>query len=188
MLKVKIILGSTRAGRQGDKPAQFVHTLAKERADWEVELLDLKEWDMPLAMSAKPPKSGEYDDEMTKKWAAVIGEADAYIIVTPEYNHGYPAVLKNALDRIYNEWLNKPVAFVGYGAMLGGGRAVEQLRQVAIELQMAPIREAVFVPLVWQAFDESGKPANEQLTAGAQVMFAQLTWWGEALKAAREKK
>lgn len=187
MLKVKIILGSARDGRFGDKPARFVYELAKKQQDWEAEFLDLKEWNLPFFASAKAPKSGEYEGDLIKKWAAAIGEADAYIMVTPEYNHGYPAVLKNALDFLYNEWVNKPVAFVGYGGGLGGGRAVEQLRQVVIELQMAPIREALFIPSVWQAFDESGKPVDEQLGNKAQAMFEQLTWWGEALKAARNK-
>ncbi len=187
MLKVKIILGSTRDGRFGDKPAHFIYELARKRQDWEVELLDLKEWNLPFFTSAKAPKIGEYEGDLVKKWAATIGEADAYIIVAPEYNHGYSAVLKNAMDFLYNEWVNKPVAFVGYGGGLGGGRAVEQLRQVVIELQMAPIREALYIPSVWQAFDENGKPVDEQSESKAEALFTQLHWWGEALKVARNK-
>lgn len=187
MLKVKVILGSSREGRHGEKVGLFISELASKRTDWEVEYIDLKERVLPFFTSAKPPKMGDYEEDGTKAWAKTVDEADAFILITPEYNHGYPAVLKNALDLIYKEWNNKPVAFVGYGAAVGGSRAVEQLRQVVVELQMAPIRDAVAVPMVWEAFDEAGKPKNQYLVESGKAMFDQLSWWGEALKQARNK-
>ena len=107
------------------------------------------------------------------------------MFVTPEYNHGYPAVLKNALDHVYAEWNNKPAAFVAYGGKAGGARSVEQLRSVAIELQMAPIRQAILIPGVRRAFDEDGKPADASYEQQADALLDQLVWWARALKAAR---
>jgi|SRR6185369_4284743 len=187
MLKVKIILGTNREGRHGQKVGEYIKGLAELRPDWEVEYIDLKERTLPFFTSAKPPKMGDYEEEGTKEWAKTIDEGDAYVFIVPEYNHGYSAVMKNALDLIYKEWANKPVAFVGYGAVVGGSRAVEQLRQVIVELQMVSIKDTVLVPMVWEAFDESGKPKNTHIEKSAIEMFDQLTWWGEALKAARTK-
>lgn len=185
MLQVKIILGSDREGRFGEKVGSYVESLAAKQADWEVELLDLKEWELPYSFGTTTPKSGNYELPKTKEWAAKIKEADAFIIVTPEYNHGYPAVLKNALDLVYAEWNRKPVAFVGYGAAMGGGRAIEQLRQVIIELEMASTRNAVDIPFVWTAFGEDGQSADAALTEKFSPVFEELSWWANALKAAR---
>jgi NAD(P)H-dependent FMN reductase len=188
-LKVKIILGSTRQGRFGDKPANWIVGLAKKHAELEVELLDLRDWKMPFynedhSLGSEP---GVYSDKVAEKWSKKIAEADAFIVVTPEYNHGYSAVLKNALDYAYTEWNNKPIAFVAYGSV-GGARAVEQLRQVAVELQMAPIRNAVHIPAPWFMVDEKGdlKPgALDPFKDAAEGMITQLIWWGKALKEAR---
>ncbi|HUC31322.1 MAG TPA: NAD(P)H-dependent oxidoreductase [Candidatus Paceibacterota bacterium] len=130
MLKIKVILGSIREGRFGDKPAKWIFEKAKAKG-LDVELLDLKDYPLPMFAEAQVPAavSGNYPNEVAKKWAAKIGEADGFIFVTPEYNHGYPSVLKNALDFIFGEWNNKPGAFVGYGVN-GAARAVEQLKQV----------------------------------------------------------
>ncbi len=110
---------------------------------------------------------------------------DGFIIVSPEYNHAYPAVLKNAMDWIYPEWNNKPVGFVSYGSV-GGARGVEQLRLVAVELQMSPIRQGVFIPGAYPFGAKEWKPeADESLTRDAGKMFDQLLWWAKALKNAR---
>lgn len=106
--------------------------------------------------SPMPPLTGQYPEGKVTEWAKKIASYDGFLIVTPEYNHGYPAVLKNALDQIYKEWNGKPVAFVGYGATSGGIRAIEQLRQVVIELRMIPFKDDVIIPYIWQAFDENG--------------------------------
>ncbi|HLC73672.1 MAG TPA: NAD(P)H-dependent oxidoreductase [Candidatus Nanoarchaeia archaeon] len=186
-LKVQIILGSTRDGRSGEKVGNWIHNLALKRKDFTTEFIDLKDWDIKFIHDVNPPSIGKYSDPLVQKWAKKINEADAFIMVTPEYNHGYPAVLKNALDVIYKEWNNKPVTFVSYGGFVGGSRSVEQLRQVAIELQMAPIREAIFIPFIWQAFNEDGKLKNEEeYDKRVESMFNQLVWWANALKKARD--
>jgi len=129
-------------------------------------------------------------DPIAQKWTAKIAEADTFIVVTPEYNHGYPAVLKNAFDYVYKEWNRKPIGFVAYGSV-AGARSVEQLRQVAIELQMAPIRKGLHIHKFWLLTDEKGnlKPgALDDMNGEAKDFLDQLTWWGKALKEARERK
>lgn len=189
MLKIQVILGSIRPGRAGEKVFNWAKSQLQQNStsDVEYEFVDLKDWNLPIELEAKSPSMHQYEGEETKRWAEKISEGDGYIIITPEYNHGYPAALKNALDHIYAEWNNKPIAFISYGGA-GGVRAVEQLRLVAIELQMAPIRAAVYIPTVWEAFDEQGnlkeiEKYNKQLTGLVQ----QLLWWATALKTAREK-
>ena len=157
-LKIKVIMGSTRENRFSDKPALWIFNFLKEIKEIEAELLDLRDYPMPFFNSKLTPKQikdGNYGNEMVNTWSDKIKEADAFIIVTPEYNHGYPAVLKNALDWLFYEWNNKPVGFVSYGTQ-AGARSVEQLRQVAIELQMLPIRNAVHIPSHWTLLDENG--------------------------------
>jgi len=188
--KILIIMGSTRQNRQSEMVATYVAQLANKRTDLDFELIDLRDWDLPFYNEVAGPMSlkGNYQNEIGKKWATKVGEADGYIIVTPEYNHGYSAVLKNALDYVYYEWNRKPVAFVSYGALASGARAVEQLRQVAVELQMAPIATAVMIPFIWSAFGEDGKPKDGGYDAQIDGLFTDLAWWTMALKKARENK
>ena len=184
-LKIKIIVGSTRANRFADKPAQWIVDLAKKRADLDVERLDLRDYPLPLFEEAMPPgmaKDG-YTNPDVVKWRDKIRESDGFIVCTPEYNHGYPAVLKNALDYVYSAWSRKPVAFVSWGGA-GGTRGVEQLRAVAIELDMAPIRFAVHIPNPWFITDV-GQVDTEANRQSAQALLDQLTWWASALRAAR---
>jgi len=190
-LKLKIILGSTRPARFGDKPAAWITELATRQGAFEVELLDLRDWKLPFynedhSLGMNPAVS----EPLAKKWADKIGEADAYILVSPEYNHGPSAVIKNALDYAYKEWNHKPVGFVSYGSA-GGARAVEQLRLNAVELQMAPIRQAVHIMAPWMLVDEKGnlKPgALDSYSDAAAAMLSQLEWWAEALTKARKEK
>lgn len=191
MLKIQIILGSTRQNRFGDKPARWIYEETKKKAGVEAELLDLRDYPLPFFNEPMSPTmlKGNYSNEIAKKWAKKIGEADGYIIIPPEYNHGYPAVLKNALDYPYSEWNNKPVGFISYGGV-GGARSVEQLRQVAIELQMAPIRNSVHIPAFWTLLDENGElkaGAFDSLKTNADNFLNQLIWWAKALKTAREQ-
>ena len=123
---------------------------------------------------------------MANKWTDKPSEADGFIIVSPEYNHGYPAVLKNALDYAYSPWNKKPVGFVSYGST-GGAKVIEQLRQVAVELQMAPIQRAVQLMKVHEIFDEKGKMKDDSYDQAVNAFLDQLTWWGNALKTARDK-
>lgn len=188
-INIQIILGSTREQRQGEKVANWIYALASKQKDFNIELIDLKDWPLPFFNEALSPAylKGNYKEKLAKDWSKKIKKADAYIIVTPEYSHGYPAVLKNALDYLYEEWNNKPVAFVSYsGGPSAGIRAVEQLRQVVIELQMAPIREEINIPFVWKAFDEKGVLKDQEYyTKKAANLFSQLLWWAKALKATR---
>ncbi|MGI0141909.1 MAG: NADPH-dependent FMN reductase [Candidatus Micrarchaeales archaeon] len=196
-IKIKVILGSTRPGRFGDKPAHWILGELKKLDNVDPELLDLKEYPMPFFDQPISPAygPGKYSDPVIQKWSDKIKEADAFIIVTPEYNHSYSAVLKNALDSVYHEWGKKSVGFVSYGSV-GGARAIEQLRQVVIELQMVPIRHSIHIP--WDIYMNAAKepiPPNpavfDALRVGragdkVQMFFDQLIWFAKALKNARK--
>ena len=196
-IKIKIILGSTRQNRFSEKPAQWIFEEAKKLEGVVAELLDLRDYPMPFFDSPMSPSmaKGQYSNEVIKKWAEKINDGDAFIIVAPEYNHGYTAVLKNALDVIYTEWNRKPVGFVSYGSAVGA-RSVEQLRQVAVELQMAPIRNAIHIPvdIFFAAIMGEGPTGSEMFepirkgSMGDPVerFFNDLLWWARTLKAARE--
>jgi NAD(P)H-dependent FMN reductase len=190
-LNIKIILGSTREGRFGDKPAHWILGEIQKKENVAAELLDLRDYPMPFFNEPVSPSMAKepYANPLVQKWTAKIAEGDAFIIVAPEYNHGYPAVLKNALDYVYKEWNRKAVGFVSYGSV-AGARSVEQLRQVAVELQMAPIRASVHIP--WQVYLSVMKekaPANPELflpvNAAKDAFLDQLIWWAKALKEAR---
>jgi len=189
MLKIQVILGSTRPNRMSEVVGKWIANQAEKKSEVKVEILDLREYPMPFFNEPMPPAmlEGKYSDKVVTKWVKKVAEGDAYIIVAPEYNHGSPAVLKNALDYPYSEWNKKPVGFVSYGGV-GGARSVEQLRQTVIELQMAPIRNSVNIMGVWQAFDEKGQPKDPKLNDFAGAFLDQLIWWGKALKQAREVK
>lgn len=157
MTTLQIILGSTRQGRFGDKVARWFEQHAEQLGTFDTELVDLAKWQLPLLQAPVPPAARESDDPVIQAWARKLEEADGYVLVTPEYNHGYPAVLKNALDVVYRPWSGKPVGFVGYGGPGAGVRAVEQLRQVVIELAMVPMRQQVAIANVYRSFDETGR-------------------------------
>jgi NAD(P)H-dependent FMN reductase len=190
MTVISVIVGSTRQGRFSEKPAQWILQRLKSRGDIETRLLDLREFPLPFfdqpvppAMPGRPP----YENEMVKKWTAEIARSDGFIFVTPEYNFGPPAVLKNALDWVYPEWNRKAVAFVSYGSALGA-RSVQQLRETAIELQLAPVRSSVHIPVatLWAHFQGGDVEAGlAELEAPAKTMIDDLLWWSAALKAAR---
>lgn len=190
MLHIQVIVGSTRPGRFSETLIPWINEALEQTEGVSAEILDLKEHPLPLFDSPMSPAyvaDGNYGNDAVNVWGKKIAAADAYIIIAPEYNHGYTAVLKNALDVIYGEWNKKAVGFVSYGSV-GGGRVVEQLRQVAVELQMAPIRNAVHINAPWLLRDESGAlkegalaPYQDSLVA----MIEQLSWWAEALKKAR---
>src|SRR5688572_25314796 len=146
MLKIAVIIGSTRPGRVGESVAKWFYELALKRQDAEFELVDIKDFNLPLLDEAVPPSMGQYSHEHTKAWAAKIASFDGYVFVTPEYNHGICGALKNAIDFIYREWNNKAAGFVGYGSA-GGARAVEHLRLVIAEVQVATVRNQVMLSL-----------------------------------------
>lgn len=189
MLKIKVILGSTREQRFGEQPAKWIVEKAKTKG-LDVELLDLRDYPLPFFNEAMSPTAavakGSYPFPVSAKWTEKIREADGFIVVTPEYNHGYSAVLKNAIDYVSIEWNKKPVAFVAYGTV-GGARAVEQLRQVFAELQAYTVRAAVHMIAPWTMLDEKGMVKTESFEAIGDTMLDQLTWWADALKVARDK-
>lgn len=188
MIKLKVIAGSSRPGRFNIQPATWVAELAKKRNDVEVELVDLQEVNLPFLDEANPALMHKYEKEHTKKWAEKIGEADAYIMVTPEYNHSYAPVLKNAIDYLQYEWNNKPVAFVSYGSIAGGARAVEHLRGVAAEMRLFDIKEAIYLPNYWENLDKEGKyQFNDRHEKTAEGMLDTLLFWAETMKEARAK-
>lgn len=189
-MKIAVILGSTRAVRRGERVAKWLMSQLVNFKEAEFELLDLRDYPLPFYAEDNSPDSLEngYSNEVATKWAAKIGEADAFILITTEYNHGPAAVLKNALDYVYNEWNKKPVAFVSYATGPAGGiRAVEQLRQITIELKMAPMQAAVHISHVLDTIDENGKLLKGHFNQRVVTVVEQLLWWAEALKTAREK-
>jgi len=187
-LRIGIVIGSTREGRFGDKPAHWIHEIARQRSDLVVELIDLRDHPLPFFNEPMSPAWAPVKSEAGQRWAAKLATLDGLIVVTPEYNHGPSAVLKNAFDYAYKEFIRKPIGFVGYGGV-GAARAVEQLRLVAIELQMAPVRNAVHIGMVeflgvWQ----QGKTFEDfpHLAQAATGMLDDIAWWTKALKTTRE--
>jgi NAD(P)H-dependent FMN reductase len=184
-MHIQIIVGSVREGRRAKPVADWVYQQATSRGDCSVELVDLKDWDLPLFSLGRPPILGEYEDELQQRWAQKIAQADGYLFVSPEYNHGYTPVLKNALDYLYAEWLRKPASFVTYGGV-SGARGVEQLRLVLIELQMAPLRDAVHIGGIPSKLNDgvfTGDSRDEHQLKG---VLDELLWWSRALSNARQ--
>jgi NAD(P)H-dependent FMN reductase len=186
MIRVAIILGSTRPGRNGEAVAKWVHGIAGKRTDAQYELVDIKDFNLPLLDEPVPPSMGQYSQPHTKKWAEKIGSFDAFVFVTPEYNHAISGALKNAIDYLYREWNNKAAGFVSYGSA-GGARAVENLRLVMGELMVADVRAQVMLSL-FTDFEKFSifKPAamHEQ---EVNTMLDQVVSWGTALQSVRNK-
>jgi NAD(P)H-dependent FMN reductase len=185
MIKVAIIIGSTRPGRVGKAVADWVHEAAVKRNDAEFELVDIQDFNLPLLDEPVPPSQGRYSKPHTKAWAARIATFDAFVFVTPEYNHGICGALKNAIDFLYKEWNNKAAGFVGYGSA-GGVRAVEHLRLVMAELQVADVRAQVMLSLYtdFENFTTFKPAAHHQ--SNLTAMLDQVVAWGGALKPLRQ--
>lgn len=176
MLKIGIILGSTRPNRNGEQVAKWVLDIASRRDDATFELIDLRDYPLPHLDEPLPPSLGQYQHEHTKQWASKIASFDGFVIVTPEYNHGIPGALKNAIDFLYSEWNNKAVGFVSYGGV-GGVRAVEQLRLVAGELQMADVRQQVALSMITEFENYSVfKPGDHNLPALITMLDEVIAW------------
>src|SRR5918992_4040915 len=187
MLKVAIILGSTRPGRNSESVGRWVYDIAKKRSDADFELVDIKDFNLPVYDEPNSPLMGPYTKEHTKIWSEKIESFDAYVFVTAEYNHGIPGALKNAIDFLYKEWNNKVAGFVSYGSA-GGVRSVEQLRLVMAELQVADVRAQVAVSIIteFENFTKF-KPASYQEKL-VNNMLDQVIAWGKALEALRTGK
>ena len=183
-LKIAIILGSTRPGRNGKAVADWVANRAKGRTAANYELVDLEDYPLPHLDEAIPPSLGQYTHDHTKAWAAKIAGYDGFIFVTPEYNHSTSGVLKNAIDYLYPEWNNKAAGLVSYGA-LGGARAIEHLRAILSELQVAHVRQHLSFSLFTDFRDMSVFDPGPQHDQSAEVLFDQLEAWSSALKPLR---
>jgi len=184
---IAIVIGTTRPTRLGAKPARWIHSIAAARSDMTTELVDLREYPLPFFDEAASNLWMPSKNEAAQRWQKKIAQFDGYIFVTAEYNHSIPAVLKNAFDQAYVEWNRKAAAFVGYGGV-GAARAIEHLRGVCIELQMASTRNAVHIGggdfmAVWKGGRDIA--ALTHLEKGAQDMLDELAWWASTLKAAR---
>ncbi len=185
MIRLAIIIGSTRPGRKADVVGRWVHDIAKKRNDVEVELVDILDFNLPLLDEPVPPSMGQYSNPHTKAWAAKIDSFDAFVFVTPEYNHGTSAALKNAIDYLYREWNNKAAGFVGYGSA-GGVRAVEHLRLVMGEIMVADVRAQVMLSLYTDFENFSTfKPAPHH-GKSVETMLEQVITWGTALQNVRK--
>ena len=185
MLRIAIILGSTRPNRNGEAVARWVFDYARQRGDADYELVDVAAFDLPLLDEPIPPSLHKYSKAHTKRWAEKIASFDGFVFVTAEYNHGIPGALKNAIDFLYAEWNNKAAGFVSYGSA-GGTRAVEHLRGVMAELQIADVRSQVALSL-YTDFEKMSTFKPQPLhQKSLTTMFDQLLAWSAALKSVRE--
>jgi NAD(P)H-dependent FMN reductase len=185
-LRLAVISSSVREGRFGPTVARWITQEAGQRDDFAIDFIDLADHPLPVALSSPPaPEVAEILAVVTPR----LADADAFVVVTPEYNHSYPASLKSFIDWHYTQWQAKPVGLVSYGGMAGGLRAAEHLRQVFAELHAVTVREQVSFHLAWEKFTPEGEPI-EPASAGAAVktMLDQLAWWGEALRDAKERR
>jgi NAD(P)H-dependent FMN reductase len=185
MTKIGIILGSTRPGRNGEAVAKWVYDIASRRSDAEFELVDLLDYNLPHLDEAVPPSMGQYANEHTRQWAAKIAELDGFVFVTPEYNHSTSGALKNAIDFVYAEWNNKAAGFVSYGSA-GGTRAVEHLRLIMGELQVADVRAQVALSLFTDFENYSTFKPGPQHEGTLGVVLDQTISWTKALETVRK--
>jgi len=193
-MKLQIIVGSTRPTRAADKVVPWVARRAALHEAFETEILDLRDWPLPMfgehVGSLGDPADPSYSDEIVRRWNRKIAEADAYLIVTPEYNHSIPGELKNAIDSVFFSFAfrDKPMAAVGYSAGVGAAiRAIEHLAQIAVEVEAAPLRSSVVLPYVDKAFDDDGEPSDPATDISMQILLDDLAWWAAALHQARSQ-
>jgi NAD(P)H-dependent FMN reductase len=193
MPKLQIIIGSTRPGRAADLVAPWVIERAQTHGGFEVEVIDLRDWPLPM-FEETFATVGDFNDptysaSIVRAWNLKMREGDAYLVITPEYNHSVPAVLKNAIDSVFVSFAfrNKPLLAIGYsGGLAGGVRAIEHLAQIAVEAEMVPIRTVTLFPQVHEAFDE-GIPVNPMAELSLRIGLDDLMWWSEVLAAARSE-
>ena len=185
MIRIAIIVGSTRPGRKADSVARWVHAIASKRTDAEYEVVDIQDYNLPLLDEPVPPSMNQYSKEHTKRWSKTIAAFDGFVFVTPEYNHATSGALKNAIDFLYREWNNKAAAFVGYGSA-GGTRAVENLRLVMGEVQVADVRAAVHLSLRsdFEGYKTFKPEAHHEKSVN--TMLDQLVSWSGALQSVRK--
>jgi NAD(P)H-dependent FMN reductase len=189
MPKIAIVVGTTREGRFADKPAQWVLDIAKAQGGADFEIVDLRDFPLPFFNEPRSPAWGPIDNPQVQAWSQKMAGYDGYVFITAEYNHSVSGVLKNALDYLYPEMNRKPAAFVGYGGV-GAARAIEHLRLIAVELQMAPLRSAVHMGMTeFGGMLMHGKTFADfpYLDDTAKQMLTDLVWWTNTLKAGRDE-
>lgn len=183
---LQVIVGSTRPGRIGRSFAEWIERIATDHGDFTVEMVDLTDVALPFLDEPNHPRLAQYTHQHTRDWSATISRADAFILVTPEYNHSYNAVLKNAIDFLHNEWKHKAVCFLSYGGVSAGTRAMQALEPVVLSVGMAPVASAVTVPFAAQFLDDDGVvQPNEIMTASAKTMLDDLAAQTAALATRR---
>jgi NAD(P)H-dependent FMN reductase len=185
--RLHTITVSTRPGRIGPSIAQWFHEFAKAHGKFDAELVDLADFNLPIYDEPHHPMRRQYEHEHTRKWAASVNAADAFVFVTPEYNYSPPPSFTNALDYVFWEWQYKPAAFVSYGGVSGGVRAVQAARLHASTLKMMPIPEGVALPGVFSQLKDGKFVANDLNTQGASATLNELVKWAEALQPLRDQ-
>jgi NAD(P)H-dependent FMN reductase len=185
MPKLTVILASVREGRAGEAVARWFVERAKAHGRFDVQVADLKELDLPILNEPHHPRLKKYQHESTKRWSAMVDGSDAFVFVTPEYNYTLPPALVNALDTVYIEWNYKPVAFVSYGGVSGGMRAVQTAKLMVTGFKMMPMVEAVNIPFFTQLIENGVFKSNETHDKAVPVMLDELLRWSEALKTLR---
>lgn len=181
MAKLHVIIGSTRPGRLGLPIGSWAAGAAVRHGGFEVEVVDLVDFDLPVFNEPHHPRMGKYTHDRTVRWSEKIGTADAFVFVTPEYNYAPPPSLINAIDYLHNEWLYTPVGFVSYGGVAAGTRSVQVLKQLVTTLKMMPVPEAVAIPFVFQSIRDGQFHAGPEIEQAASVMFDELLRWTTAL-------
>jgi NAD(P)H-dependent FMN reductase len=185
MLKLHVVIASTRPGRIGLPIGTWFAERAKAHGKFDVQVVDLKEVNLPLLDEPKHPRLGQYEHEHTKKWSATVKAADAFVFVTPEYNYSTAPSLQNAFDYVYTEWNYKPASFVSYGGVSGGLRAVQMAKQTVTALNMMPIAEAVALPFAAKQIAGGVFQGNEANDKAGSAMLDELHRWAQALKSMR---
>ncbi len=188
MFQLKIIIASTRPGRKGAAIASWIEKIARKHNDFEVTMLDLLEINLPFFNEPNHPRLQKYEHEHTKRWSETITHADAFIFVTPEYNYSFNAPLKNAIDYLFVEWGYKPVAFVSYGGIAAGTRAVQMLKQVVTTLKMVPLTESVNIPFFTKYIDDQERfNGDDSLQKSTDGMINELAKWTAVMKPMRSQ-
>jgi NAD(P)H-dependent FMN reductase len=183
---LQVIIGSTRPGRVGPAVAGWIVDRAQTQGDFEVEVADLAVLDLPIFDEPNHPRFGQYVHQHTKDWSEIVGRSDAFVFVVPEYNYGFNAATKNAIDYLHAEWQNKPAGIVSYGGVAAGTRAAQMLKQVFSALKIVPVTDSVNIPFVQEKLDDDGRlKPNEIMEGAATAMLGELSRWALALRPLR---
>jgi NAD(P)H-dependent FMN reductase len=183
---LQVIIGSTRPGRVGSAVADWIIDRARAHGDFEVEVADLAVLNLPIFDEPNHPRLRRYVNQHTKDWSEIVGRSDAFIFVIPEYNYGFNAATKNAIDYLHQEWQNKPAGIVSYGGVAAGTRAAQMLKQVMSALKIVPVTDSVNIPFVSEKLDEDGRlKPNEIMEGAAAAMLDELARWTQALRPLR---